>query len=636
MALPHGANLTRAPLLPAFTALRNKVSFSANDTLLNESMALLGIEALGGGRELGCVLRRLQNREPISIAALGGSISAGSSYTVRHKDFEFLYHFKVAQALRAAFPRPGGADAQHAWYNGALPATGPGFFEHCLEGQLPARAAHLVLLEFAANTDKEPATFERMLRKLLALRPRPAVVIVNTHVWLARGSNIPCWRKNAKAKGDGRPPITLLEPAQKRRQQWRDAFNAGDEDRIVAIAAHYGLPVVSLRAGLLDAVRTSSPTDEPFLQVPYFMHDCKHPTGEGHTYLAQYVLARLLREPSAATGSGLVCDAHGYPDPTPPLLPPPYFKAHGWPNPSSRCARGKQLPPLLLGQPDGFEFTDEGRGKYGYVGTRAGASLAFCLFNGSAVAAAHAAQQAAVGSTATSATPRPPASTGRVAPDGPCVDDGKPEFCRKVFFNNECSQMGGFKCRATCGFCVAQQNGKSQAMRPRAGDQAIWLGYLRSYENMGVVDASCEGACACEQRVDAHFGESRTSITVVQRIVLRLLPKVPGCCTLKLAISNATSSGGHKFKVLSLLLAQAVSTSWRPPGTNVPAAWTMDSMGEYNATDDENEKKFIESERREERKANAPEEGRGEELAQAACGSLHRGPGARIDAASGV
>ena len=480
MALPHGANLTRAPLLPAFTALRNKVSFSANDTLLNESMALLGIEALGGGRELGCVLRRLQNREPISIAALGGSISAGSSYTVRHKDFEFLYHFKVAQALRAAFPRPGGADAQHAWYNGALPATGPGFFEHCLEGQLPARAAHLVLLEFAANTDKEPAAFERMLRKLLALRPRPAVVIVNTHVWLARGSNIPCWkrpakpRKNAKAKGDGRPPITLLEPAQKRRQQWRDAFNAGDEDRIVAIAAHYGLPVVSLRAGLLDAVRTSSPTDEPFLQVPYFMHDCKHPTGEGHTYLAQYVLARLLREPSAAAGSGLVCDAHGYPEPTPPPLPPPYFKAHGWPNPSSRCARGKQLPPLLSGQPDGFEFTDEGRGKYGYVGTRAGASLAFCLFNGSAVAAAHAAQQAAVGVNGSATPPRPPASTGRVAPDGPCVDDGKPEFCRKVFFNNECSQMGGFKCRATCGFCVAQQNGKSRrwAARRRPGNLA--------------------------------------------------------------------------------------------------------------------------------------------------------------------
>ena len=132
---------------------------------------------------------------------------------------------------------------------------------------------------------------------------------MNTHVWLARGSNIPCWRrpakprKNAKAKGDGRPPITLLEPAQKRRQQWRDAFNAGDEDRIVAIAAHYGLPVVT-RAGLLDAVRTSSPTDEPFLQVPYFMHDCKHPTGEGHTYLAQYVLARLLRELLAAAGSG--------------------------------------------------------------------------------------------------------------------------------------------------------------------------------------------------------------------------------------------------------------------------------------------------------------------------------------------
>ena len=139
-------------------------------------------------------------------------------------------------------------------------------------------------------------------------------------------------------------------------------------------------------------------------------------------------------------------------------------------------------------------------------------------------------------------------------------------------------------------------------MRPRASDQAIVRACV--LRGMGVVDASCEGACACEQRVDARLA-SRAPRSRWCRIVLRLKPEVPGCCTLKLSISNATSSGGHKFKVLSLLLAQAVSNSWQPPGTKVTAAWTMDSMGEYNATDDENEKKFISSERREERKANA-------------------------------
>ena len=129
--------------------------------------------------------------------------------------------------------------------------------------------------------------------------------------------------------------------------------------------------------------------------------------------------------------------------------------------------------------------------------------------------------------------------------------------------------------------------------------------------------------------MDAHFGESRTSITVVQRIVLRLLPEVPGCCTLKLSISNATSSGGHKFKVLSLLLAQAVSNSWQPPGTKVTAAWTMDSMGEYNATDDENEKKFISSERREERKANARKKAEEKKAKRVGKGGGGKGGGAK-------
>ena len=197
-----------------FPTLRSAASFSANDTLLPFDIAVRAAEHAGNDSMLSCMRQRLNARLPITVAALGGSISAGSSYSVRYGGSgAWLYHAKVAQALRAAFPVLGGPPQLHAHHNGALPATGPAFFEHCLDGQLPAAEAtappRLVLVEFGVNTDGDPAAFERMLRKLLKVRPAVAVVVVNTHVWTLKGQYRTCWR------GARRSPITMTEPEQR-------------------------------------------------------------------------------------------------------------------------------------------------------------------------------------------------------------------------------------------------------------------------------------------------------------------------------------------------------------------------------------------------------------------------------------
>lgn len=212
-------------------ALIHAQSYSQDDTLLNTSLIRGGVEHAGNDERLGCVLARLKAGERVTVAAVGGSVSAGSSYTVRRGlSSSFLYHMKVVRALRAGFPVRGAA-GNHRHHNGALPATGPKFYEHCVLGQLPKDGADLVLLEFAVNTDRRapacacntaatayhplvcsraswrvrraPAAFERTLRKLLALQPRPAVVVVNVHAWTMRrdlARMAPCWHPPKAAK----------------------------------------------------------------------------------------------------------------------------------------------------------------------------------------------------------------------------------------------------------------------------------------------------------------------------------------------------------------------------------------------------------------------------------------------------
>ena len=248
------------------------IRFEPSETLLNESLVLRSFEnPVWRDERFACLLSRLRAGRPVSVAVLGGSISAGSVFGVqRGAKGDWLYHAKVAKALQTIFPTAratGGNGSVHRLHNGALPATGPAWFEHCVESQLPlARdgtvAADLIVVEFAVNTDGQPAAFERMLRKLLALRRRrslPAVLVLNLHVWnraeiRAGGSGRVqprmCFHiqrsappppppvTNGKPRPPARPrkvanPLTVEQSAdwiQRRVQTWEDTFNYGDED----------------------------------------------------------------------------------------------------------------------------------------------------------------------------------------------------------------------------------------------------------------------------------------------------------------------------------------------------------------------------------------------------------------------
>ena len=317
-----------------------------SSTLLNRTLVERGVEHWGNDARLCAVRKRLAAGERITVAAVGGSITAGSSYAAGGGSFgarEFLYHRKVLSALGKLYPQPGG----HNGHNGGVPGTGPTYMEHCVHDHLPS-PVDVVLLEYAVNTDGRAAAFERLLRTLL-LHPRAALVVVNAHRWRAirahDGRTDKCWNP--------RWPVAMAT----NRTQWaaqsfhqpaamRDLHNR-DEDAIGKLAAHYAVPLVSMRGALVDAVRAGE------LAIPSFMRDCKHPSGEGHTFLAQIALHRILTPPLHADGRQL---------------------------PQSVCARGGQLQRFVR-HTDGFAMTDEGRGagKLGLVATHAADTLALCL-----------------------------------------------------------------------------------------------------------------------------------------------------------------------------------------------------------------------------------------------------------------
>lgn len=623
-----------ARLAEEMRILLNQATFSLNDSLLNTTLVEQGIEHFGDDRPLGCVLRRLQAGLPVRTAVIGGSVSAGSAYDVRRdKRAAFLYHEKVARALRLMFPTSTLVNGTHRHFNGALPGTGPRFFEHCIEAQLPT-GTDLVLVEFGMNTDGSPQAYERMLRKILAYQPQPAIILVNLHAWARRTSCCYCvssvscssdhrdvCQRNRLSGGQPAEPPSKDE-FNVDEAQWEDTFHGHDEDTIAQLAQHYDIPLVSMRAAMLQAVRENR---EPTLRVPYFQYDCKHPNGQGHTYLAQLVLGRLLASQARMTRA---CTRGRM-----RMLRRP-LQRHGTPMPSSVCARGDSMLRYVT-DAHGFVMTDENRGKLGLVAHTPGDSLTFRLY------ANYSTQRSAARRDKGS-----PTSEGKKCLDHPpcmgcerALDELRDDRLPKLF--PECSQLkprarlgclfkvadtqlkraaaqrevndtrsavsqpsGKFcyerksfcsdafvqrLCPASCGMC-SRLTVNSSAQANDGEEVALWIGYLHSHEHMGRAAVTCGGSCSCGALIDAHNSLYRNSVTAVQRVAITLhgdddITEHQGSCFLHVRVLRETSSGETKFKVLSLLFAQKGKERLRGKGTRNEWMLPGVSIGAHNALD---------------------------------------------------
>lgn len=367
----------------------------APNNTLDAALVANGTEHFGSDNSIACLLARLRSRRRnISILTLGGSISAGSTTaTLSSSRGKFLYHELVAVALRSRFGLGNGSSVQSHTagrhilsHNGAIPATGPDYFEQCLGSHLVNRP-DLVLLEFSVNMDRATAlrggqapAFERLIRRLLDLKPLPAIVVINSHVWLSAAEDRAfgtvdrgrCFNHPRRS-----PEPIMYSGAQRAVQRWEDVAHGGDEDGVAAVCRSYNVPLVSMRAALLSAVKRDASVGT---RIEAFMKDCKHPNSLGHVYLSQLVLHRLLERSPNASSERACASSRKMKSLRPPM------SAKGWTEPmTSTCHHGEALLPLATnesGTPFTFQFvTHDQAGAYkpGYIGNRVGQRAAFLI-----------------------------------------------------------------------------------------------------------------------------------------------------------------------------------------------------------------------------------------------------------------
>ena len=80
-------------------------SWPQSTLLLNQTLVARGTEVAGFDGPLSCVRAALAAGRSVTTAAVGGSITAGSSYSAQTSaGASFLYDAKVSQALNAMYP----------------------------------------------------------------------------------------------------------------------------------------------------------------------------------------------------------------------------------------------------------------------------------------------------------------------------------------------------------------------------------------------------------------------------------------------------------------------------------------------------------------------------------------------------
>jgi len=212
----------------------------ADEVLASELMRQRSLVSAGDPARLQAVLAKARRGEPICVAAIGGSITAGGDHT---KDPKRRYIQQLARWFEVTFP-----GLKVRLVNAGIGATNSAYGALRVQRDVIAQQPDLVVVEYAVNdctgNAKLDESYEGVLRQLLTSSPQRAVI-----------------------------ELFFMH---------KDGKNAQDEQ--VALGRHYGLPMISFRAAVWPELQAGT--------VPWetIYDDVVHPNNAGHD-----IASELLR-----------------------------------------------------------------------------------------------------------------------------------------------------------------------------------------------------------------------------------------------------------------------------------------------------------------------------------------------------
>jgi lysophospholipase L1-like esterase len=231
---------------------------------LDDRVMARSLVSAGNAERLQAVFAKAARGEPIVVAAIGGSITAGGAAT---KQAPNHYFEQVATWFREHFPK-----STVRAVNAGIGATNSHYGAARVEPHVLAHDPDVVIVEFAVNdfdTRDFAESYEGLLRKILATRPETAVICL--FFMHGQGDNAQTWQQ--------------------------------------MLGRHYGLPMVSFRDAMWPEFSAGRLTWKDFYA------DVVHPNDAGHV-----AAAAMLRDLLATHYAALQSAPQASPAPLPPPL----------------------------------------------------------------------------------------------------------------------------------------------------------------------------------------------------------------------------------------------------------------------------------------------------------------------------
>ena len=228
------------------------------DDIGTEQVLARSLVRMGETSRLQHALAKARRGEPVTVAVIGGSITAGARASSREKNYGGV----LAQWWRKTFPK-----SKIELVNAGIGATGSNYGALRAQRDLLARRPDFIVVEYGVNdgnTRASAESFEGLVRQILNQPHRPAVVVL--FMMKGNGSNAQEWHGKVGLHYD-LPMVSfrdaLWPEVQAKRLKWQDieADGVHPNDRGHALAANFV-------ANLLEKVLKDLPADERIASIP--------------------------------------------------------------------------------------------------------------------------------------------------------------------------------------------------------------------------------------------------------------------------------------------------------------------------------------------------------------------------------